>query len=107
MADDYDIIIIGSGVAGALCAWKLASFGHYRILILEAGDSGITNGQRILFHHTMDVQGNRGDMYGPYMELESRSFAPSPEKAQNDLQTQIKIEKHYDYTAASKDSFRA
>jgi glucose dehydrogenase len=107
MANDYDIIIIGSGVAGALCAWKLSTFARHKILILEAGDNGITQGQRIHFHHTMDTQGPRGDMYAPYMELESRTFAPAPEKAQNDLATQKKVEKHYDYSAASKDSFRA
>ena len=83
--NEYDIVVIGSGVAGALTAWKLGQLGSYRILILEAGDNGITHGQRIEFHHMMDTQGNRGDMYAPYMDLESRKWAPAGEKAQKEL----------------------
>jgi aspartate oxidase len=32
MAHKYDVVIIGSGVAGALCAWKLSQLGNYSIL---------------------------------------------------------------------------
>ena len=81
MKFDYDVIIVGSGVAGALCAWKLSTLGNHRILILEAGENGIGEGQRLEFHHAMDRQGNRGDMFAPYLELESRKAVPSPEKA--------------------------
>ena len=49
MKHDYDIVIVGSGVAGALCAWKLSTLGPYKILILEAGDNGIGEGQRLEF----------------------------------------------------------
>src|SRR5216684_3457864 len=85
MDAEYDVVIVGSGVAGALCAWQLTELGNYKILILEAGDNGTTLGQRIQFHHTMDTQGNRGDMYAPYKELRSREFAPAPENAQLEL----------------------
>ena len=78
---DFDVIIVGSGVAGAIAAWKLATYDDYRILILEAGDNGINEGQRVEFHHAMDRQGNRGDMFAPYLELASRTMVPSPEKA--------------------------
>jgi monoamine oxidase len=88
MDTEYDVVIVGSGVAGALCAWQLTELGNYKILILEAGDNGITLGQRIQFHHTMDTQGNRGDMYAPYKELKSREFAPAPENAQLELAQQ-------------------
>lgn len=37
--EEYDVIIIGSGVAGALMAFKLAKQG-VKVLILEAGDHG-------------------------------------------------------------------
>jgi choline dehydrogenase-like flavoprotein len=109
MATDYDIIIIGSGVAGALCAWKLTQLGDYKILILEAGDNAITQGQRIEFHHTMDTQGNRGDMYAPYKDLDSRFLAPAPENAQLSLKEQRddQKEKYYDYTATTTDPFKA
>jgi glucose dehydrogenase len=109
MDGEYDVVIVGSGVAGALCAWQLTQLGNYKILILEAGDNGTTLGQRIRFHHTMDTQGNRGDMYAPYMELKSREFAPAPEKAQLELAQQKAPngEAYYDYTEDSKDAFKA
>jgi len=109
MACEYDIVIVGSGVAGALCAWRLSQTGRYKILILEAGDNEITPGQRLVFHHIMDSQGNRGDMYAPYLDLESRIFAPAPEKAQLSLaeQRDQKKEKYYDYTNATTDPFKA
>jgi choline dehydrogenase-like flavoprotein len=108
MTTDYDIIIVGSGVAGALCAWKLSQDGRYKILILEAGNNEITRGQRIEFHHRMDAQGNRGDMYAPYMDLESRVFAPVAEKAQRELPDQKNDPKnYYEYTDATKDAFKA
>lgn len=66
MKYDYDVIIVGSGVAGALCAWKLSTLGNHRILILEAGNNGIGEGQRLEFHHAMDRQGSRADVFAPY-----------------------------------------
>lgn len=104
----YDVIIVGSGVAGAITAAKLAELGPYRILILEAGDNGISDGQRIRFHHTMDVQGNRGDPFAPYMDLESKRYAPSAEKSQRELAEQrADASNYYDYTATSPDAFKA
>jgi len=108
MDTEYDVVIVGSGVAGALCAWQLTELGNYKILILEAGDNGTTLGQRIKFHHTMDTQGNRGDMYAPYKELRSREFAPAPENAQLELaQQKAGAETYFDYTDGSKDAFKA
>ncbi|NOT46441.1 MAG: GMC family oxidoreductase [Acidobacteria bacterium] len=111
MQDQYDVIVIGSGVAGALTAWKLSQLGDYKILILEAGKNSITNGQRLQFHHTMDTQGHRGTMFAPYAALESRKFAPAAENSQRDLAPQIADAKnYYDYTVGangSKDAFKA
>ena len=36
MDSNYDVVVIGSGVAGALVAWKLAKAGS-RVLIIDAG----------------------------------------------------------------------
>jgi len=106
--DHYDVIIVGSGVAGALCAWRLSQSGRRRILILEAGDNGITEAQHVLFHHVMDTQSNRGDMYAPYKNLRSRFFAPAPENAQLEKEQQKEGgEKYYDYTPDSKHAFKA
>jgi choline dehydrogenase-like flavoprotein len=33
---DFEVVVIGSGVAGAICAWKLAEAGR-KVLLLEAG----------------------------------------------------------------------
>lgn len=99
MAYDYDVIIVGSGVAGALCATKLRELGEYRILILEAGENGIGEGQRVEFHHAMDRQGNRGDMFAPYLELDARKFAPAPENAGKNLKEQLAdTNQYFDYT---------
>jgi choline dehydrogenase-like flavoprotein len=114
MANQYDVIVIGSGVAGALCAWKLLELKPDRkILILEAGDNEVTHGQRIEFHHVMDQQGPRADMYAPYAELESKFYAPAPENAQKELKDQKADlaagdrRAYYDYTDGTKDAFKA
>jgi choline dehydrogenase-like flavoprotein len=109
---DYDVIVIGSGVAGALTAWKLSQLGSYRILILEAGDNGISNGQRLQFHHAMDTQGNRGDPFAPYKDLNSRRFAPAAEGSQRELEDQRNdANNYYDYpadiTSKTNDPFKA
>ena len=46
---DYDVVIVGSGVAGALCAYELSRRGHGKILILEAGENGLGSEQRADF----------------------------------------------------------
>lgn len=109
MKHEYDVIVIGSGVAGALAAWKLAQLGKYKILILEAGDNGISAGQRLQFHHMMDTQGSRGDMYAPYKDLESRKYAPAAENSQRDLDPQKNDpNNYYDYAPDVKgDPFKA
>jgi glucose dehydrogenase len=100
MSDNFDVIVVGSGVAGALTAWKLAQLGHYKILILEAGDNGISAGQRLEFHHAMDTQGNRGDPFAPYKTLESRKYAPAAENSQRELVDQKNdSNNYYDYAS--------
>jgi choline dehydrogenase-like flavoprotein len=108
MQYEYDVIVVGSGVAGALPAWKLAELGNYKILILEAGDNGITAGQRLQFHHMMDTQGNRGDPFAPYKDLESRKYAPAAENSQREIKDQKNDpNNYYDYTTESNDPFKA
>ena len=73
----YDVIIIGAGVTGAICAWKLADAGR-KVLLVEAGDQHIDREQRDEFHHVMIPNPNRGDMHAPYTALASRLYAPAP-----------------------------
>src|SRR5262249_13652253 len=92
MANEYEVIIIGSGVAGALCAWKLIQDTHNcKILILKAGDNEIPHGQLIEFHHTMNAQGNRGDMYAPYRDLEADSSPRSRKRRRGSSRTREMI----------------
>ncbi|MBI3268251.1 MAG: GMC family oxidoreductase [Planctomycetes bacterium] len=80
MAYDYDVIVIGSGVAGALVAWKIVSEKPgCKLLILEAGKNGLDHAQRREFHSAMLANVNRGDMHAPYAKLASRQYAPVPD----------------------------
>ncbi len=76
------------------------------------GNLHLPSGQRLEFHHAMDRQGNRGDMFAPYLEMESRKAVPMPEKASRPLEKDPlkREEKYFDYPAMpgpSADTFRA
>ncbi len=109
MAHDYDVVIIGSGVAGALTAWKLAeTHKGARILILEAGKNGLGHEQRDEFRRVMLEKNNsdRGDMHAPYSKLESRAFAPVPVNAGKPLADQQAGTETY-YDQQGPDAFKA
>lgn len=79
MRTQYDIVVIGAGVAGALAAWKLASKRKDKsILLIDAGDNPTDAGIRNRFVDTFALQVDRG-VLSPYRRLESNRFAPSPE----------------------------
>ncbi len=73
---EFEVIIIGSGVAGALCACRLAGT-RARILILEAGDNSISDVQRVQFHRTWDVAPAKS-WNTPYLGHPKAAFFPSP-----------------------------
>lgn len=82
-AFDYDVIIVGSGVAGALCAWRLFNspgVDPRRILILEAGHNRLDSSQRDEFHRLFLDDRSRRFWAGPYTKVAVRDFAPAPEK---------------------------
>jgi len=70
MKNDYDVIVIGSGVSGALIAWKLAKAGR-RVLILDAGSKLMEEADRAKFvtGFTQALQKDR---------TPSRPYQPSP-----------------------------
>jgi glucose dehydrogenase len=73
---EYDVVIIGSGVAGALCATRLADT-DARILILEAGENSVSDVQRGQFHRVWDVAPSKS-WNTPYLGLPGSNFYPSP-----------------------------
>ncbi len=87
----YDVIIVGSGVAGALCAYKLAQAKKgLSILVLEAGANDLDDRQRAAFHRVNSVQGP--GWKSPYARMSSRPFAPYPEAPEDP-----KKEKYFDH----------
>src|SRR5829696_2259998 len=98
----FDVIIVGAGVAGALCAWKLGS-ADKKVLIIEAADQPTGWGQREEFREVMVADANspigipRGDQSSPYTALASRRYAPSPELAGKKDKDGKPLEKYYDY----------
>lgn len=110
MDEQFDVVIIGSGVAGALCAADLAQAKRHRILILEAADQLIdkpgSRVQRAEFHRVMNLHGNRGDMHAPFSKLPNRNLFAAPENASRSLEEQQGgAEKYYDQ--AGPEPFKA
>ena len=67
----FDVVVVGAGVCGAVCAWKLASAGH-RVLALEAGEEGIDR---------LDLVGRFAAEGSPYKHDDPSGRAPSPDAA--------------------------
>ncbi len=79
MANDYDVVIIGTGVAGALVAWKLAE-AKCKVLVLDAGEERLAQADRDAFVKAFAeaVQNNKTPSE-PYVDPENRKFARSPD----------------------------
>src|SRR5713226_10232696 len=71
---DYDVVIVGSGVAGALCASELSKNDRLKILILEAGENGLGANQRAEFVRNYRLATIKS-VPSPYAAVESQ-FAP-------------------------------
>jgi glucose dehydrogenase len=70
----YDVIIVGAGVAGALCAWRLSQQPNLKILIIDAGANELDENQRKEFVSTFAVATNKSQL-SPYAKLESNKYA--------------------------------
>jgi choline dehydrogenase-like flavoprotein len=75
MGRDYDIVVIGAGVAGAMVAHRMALAGA-RVLILEAGNR---NPSRADMVGAYAVAPAPKMLHSPYVEAESDLRAPSPD----------------------------
>jgi choline dehydrogenase-like flavoprotein len=73
MENRYEIVIIGSGVCGAIAAFQLA--GRGRILMLEAGELG-PNRLTLVGAYARALRKTPG---APYLGREGDEKAPSPE----------------------------
>jgi len=77
-SDDYDIIVIGAGVVGALVAWRAAqSNPRLRVLVLEAGEDAQHRESFVDAYVKAPVK----SMGSPYRGGPADRFAPSPDSA--------------------------
>ncbi len=91
MANDiYDFVIVGSGIAGALAAYKLSLKNPKpAILIIEAGENLVSGDENeFLIKKKEFVQefalAEHRTPLSPYHKLESNKFVPSPDGAGKD-----------------------
>jgi glucose dehydrogenase len=73
---DYDAIIIGSGVAGAICAAGLAGVGR-KVLVLEAAENGLGVSQRDQYRRVWDPAPGKS-WNTPYLKNKGIKNYPSP-----------------------------
>jgi glucose dehydrogenase len=71
---DYDVIVVGAGIAGAMVAYKLAQVG-VRVLILEAGNRNPSRAVLVGAYAKASIK----DPHSPYVQPETDLKAPSPD----------------------------
>jgi choline dehydrogenase-like flavoprotein len=77
---DFDIVIIGSGIAGAICAWKLSENRKLKIAIVDAGDN---NFDREIFVKSYQETSLKS-VSSPYSTIMSQ-LVPSPDMTDSGL----------------------
>jgi choline dehydrogenase-like flavoprotein len=88
--NDFDVVIVGAGVAGAMVAYRLAKAGA-RVLMLEAG---IRNPPRSELAGAYAVAPIKSP-HSPYVRIEADAKAPSPDSAADYEQTSTDPDKQY------------
>ena len=76
MGRDFDVVVIGAGIAGAMVAYRLAQAGS-RVLVLEAGNRNPSRAQMVGSYATASAK----TLHSPYVQAESDIKAPSPDVA--------------------------
>ncbi len=88
--NDFDVVIVGAGVAGAMLAYRLAKAGA-RVVMLEAG---IRNPLRPQIAGAYAVAPIKSP-HSPYVQIEADAKAPSPDSAADYEQTSTEPDKQY------------
>ena len=79
MVKEYDVIVIGCGVAGALIAWKLAA-AKRNVLILDAGEKRMDKTDRAAFVKVFaEAVNDAKSPSEPYVDADNSKFAHSPD----------------------------
>ena len=73
-ARDFDVVVIGAGVAGAMVTYRLAQAGA-RVLILEAGSRNPSRAQMVGAYAVAAAK----TPHSPYVQTETDTKAPSPD----------------------------
>jgi choline dehydrogenase-like flavoprotein len=73
-ARDFDVVVVGSGVAGALTAWRLAQAGA-KVLMLEAGNTNPARSEMVGAYATAQPK----SLHSPYVDKQSDAKAPGPD----------------------------
>jgi len=73
-ARDFDVIVVGAGVAGAMVGYRLAQAGA-SVLIIEAGSRNPSRAQMVGSYATNALK----TLHSPYINTESDTKAPSPD----------------------------
>jgi len=61
---DFDICIVGAGIAGIYTLLQLAEFKKLKILIIESGDQSIISHEQDSFIHELDLKNYQGGSHG-------------------------------------------
>src|SRR5437867_2304271 len=78
MKFDYDVIIVGAGVAGALCAHKLSQHEGVKILMIDPGVNDTNNDQRMEFRKTFALAPARASsQIATYIDFDRDRYAPN------------------------------
>src|SRR5712691_6106121 len=79
MANEYDVVVIGSGVAGELIAWKLAGV-KCNVLMLDAGEKRLERTDREAFVKLFAEATNKNKTPSePFVDDSNSKFAHSPD----------------------------
>lgn len=73
---DYDVVVIGAGVAGGMVAYRLAQAGA-KVLILEAGSHNLSRVEMVGKYAVATAK----TPHSPYVQIEADAKVPSPDSA--------------------------